>query len=331
MGKDHPVFGAVAGRRIFEPGYLRLYRSGELDRRIARFRDALTSCTLCPRKCGVDRRSGKRGACGVDARLKVAAVSVHPWEEPPISGTGGSGTVFFSGCPLECVYCQNYPISQLGVGRVMEPEVLAEKMIRLQRRGVHNINLVTPTHQIPQFLEALRIAAARGLRIPIVYNTSGYERVCTIEQLRDIVDIYLPDIKYASPEAAFFCCGRRDYVVYNRRALLAMWRQVGPLRTDGEGVAYRGVLVRHLILPRGLSGTKACLSFLRRALGKKVWVSLMDQYFPAHKAWDHPPLEQRPLPEEIERALDELWRLGLRRGFAQETCPCGGEERRETA
>jgi putative pyruvate formate lyase activating enzyme len=307
------------------PGYLLLHRRGELRRRASAFREMLRSCELCPRRCRVDRLAGGTGFCRTDGRLKVAAVSVHPWEEPPLAGTGGSGTVFFSGCTLSCAYCQNYPISQMGVGRILTPEELAEKMLRLQRRGVHNINLVTGTHQIPQFLEALVIAAEEGLRLPIVYNTSGYERVRVIHMLQGIVDIYLPDIKFASPEAARFCCGRSDYVLQNRRALLAMWRQAGPLRVNGDGLADRGMLVRHLVLPGGLSGTPECLAFLRRALGKDVWVSLMDQYFPAYKAHRMPPLDRRASEAEIRAALEELWRLGLRNGFTQETCPCGGE------
>jgi len=306
-----------------KPGYLEALHRGTLKVKVARLKERLRACDLCPRRCGVDRLGGQLGFCRTDGRLKVAAVSVHPWEEPPIAGTRGSGTIFFSGCTLHCLFCQNYPISQRGVGRVMAPEELAEKMLRLQARGVHNINLVTPTHQVPQFVEALMIAAEGGLRLPIVYNSSGYERVSLIRELDGIVDIYLPDIKFASAEAAAWCCGRADYVVQNRRALLAMWRQVGPLRCNGDGVAVRGLLVRHLVLPQGLAGTTQCLAFLRRALGKDVWVSLMDQYFPAHKALKTPPLDRKPSAEEIQAAVDTAWRLGLRYGFTQETCPCG--------
>lgn len=305
------------------PAYIRALHSGTLQAKAAALKERLKACDLCPRRCGVDRLSGQLGFCRTDGRLKVAAVSVHPWEEPPIAGTRGSGTIFFSGCTLRCLFCQNYPISQLGVGRVMSPEELAEKMLRLQRRGVHNINLVTPTHQMPQFVEALIIAAQRGLRLPVVYNSSGYERVSLIRELEGIIDIYLPDIKFASAEAAARCCGRADYGVQNRRALLAMWRQVGPLQCNSDGVAVRGLLVRHLVLPGDLSETVQCLSFLRRALGKEVWVSLMDQYFPAHKALQTPPLDRKPSAEEIQAALDTAWRLGLRFGFTQETCPCG--------
>ncbi len=309
---------------ISVPRYLDALHTGILKAKAEALKERLRACDLCPRRCGVDRLSGQLGFCRTDGRLKVAAVSLHPWEEPPIAGSRGSGTVFFSGCTLHCLFCQNYPISQMGVGRIMEPEELAEKMLRLQRRGAHNINLVTPTHQMPQFVEALLIAAQRGLRLPIVYNSSGYERVSLIRELDGIVDIYLPDIKFASSEAAAFCCGRSDYVLQNRRALLAMWRQVGPLQCDADGVAVRGILVRHLVLPEGLSGTPQCLAFLRRALGKDVWVSLMDQYFPAHKALATPPLDRKPTAEEIQEAVEVAWRLGLRYGFTQETCPCGG-------
>ncbi len=308
----------------FIPAYLQAFQTGTLHKKTAALKERLRACDLCPRRCGVDRLSGELGFCRTDARLKVAAVSVHPWEEPPIAGTKGSGTIFFSGCTLHCLFCQNYPISQMGVGRVMEPEILAEKMLRLQERGVHNINLVTPTHQVPQFLEALILAVEKGLRLPLVYNSSGYERVSFIRELDGIVDIYLPDIKFASRNVAAWCCGRGDYVVQNRRALVAMWRQVGPLQCDDEGVAVRGLLVRHLVLPEDLSGTGPCLAFLRRALGKNVWVSLMDQYFPAHKALHKPPLDRKPTTHEIEAAFKTAWKLGLRFGFTQETCPCGG-------
>lgn len=306
------------------PGYVHALRTGTLKAKAEALKERLRACDLCPRRCGVDRLSGRLGFCRTDGRLKVAAVSLHPWEEPPIAGSRGSGTIFFSGCTLHCLFCQNYPISQMGVGRVMAPEELAEKMLRLQRRGAHNINLVTPTHQVPQFVEALLIAAERGLRLPIIYNSSGYERVSLIHDLDGLVDVYLPDIKFASPDAAAFCCGRSDYVLQNRRAVLAMWRQVGPLQCDADGVAVRGLLVRHLVLPEGLSGTPQCLAFLRRALGKGVWVSLMDQYFPAHKALTTPPLDRKPTAEEIRAAVEEAWRLGVRHGFTQETCPCGG-------
>ena len=300
-----------------EPGYLRLYATGELAERSRELQSMLASCRLCPRRCGVDRRE-KAGPCGADARPKVAAMNLHPWEEPPLSGSRGSGTVFFSGCALKCRFCQNYPISQLGVGRVITAGQLAEGMLSLQRRGAHNINLVTPTHQVPAFVQALLEAVPRGLRLPVVYNTGGYEALETLKLLENVVDVYLPDIKYAEEEAARFCSRRPDYVTRNRAALEEMWRQRGPLRVDGEGLAVEGVLVRHMVLPGGLAGTRDCMEFLRRRMGPRVWVSLMSQYFPAHEAPGLPPLDRKTTPEEYERAVDVLLELGLIRGFLQD-------------
>lgn len=302
------------------PGYIALWETGELARRAEALDEILFSCTLCPRQCRVNRKAGKEGVCGVDARPKVAAMNIHPWEEPPISGTRGSGTVFFSGCTLKCVFCQNYPISQLGVGRILSLEDLAGGMLKLQQRGAHNINLVTPTHQVPVFVQALLLAVPRGLRIPIVYNTSGYEALETLRLLEGIVDIYLPDIKYARTDAAEFCSQRADYVEHNRAALLEMWRQVGPLKMNRKGIAYRGMLVRHMVLPNDLSGTRDCLAFLARETGGEAWVSLMNQYFPAYKALNKPPLNRKVSGEEYETAFRILEELNLIHGFVQEEC-----------
>ncbi len=301
-----------------KPGYVVLFENGILAERARKLNENLKSCTLCPRRCGTNRRAGQTGPCGVDFNPKVAAVSVHVWEEPPLSGTGGSGTIFFSGCTLKCRFCQNYPISQLGVGRILTPECLAREMLRLQNAGAHNINLVTPTHQAPAFVRALLLAVPLGLTIPIVYNTSGYETVETLKLLDGIVDIYLPDIKYDDPLAARFCSRREDYVEHNRLALLEMWRQVGPLRMDADGLAWRGMIVRHLVLPDNLSGTEACLQFLVREIGPDVWVSIMDQYFPAHDALFIPPLNRKVTADEYRQALDLLDKIGLVNGFVQE-------------
>ncbi len=299
------------------PGYLDLYASGELSERADRLERILHCCTLCPRQCGVDRRSGQLGACGVDGRPKVAAMSIHPWEEPPISGSRGSGTIFFSGCTLQCVFCQNYPISQLGGGGCMEVEQLAAGMLRLQRQGTHNLNLVAPTHQLPAIVHALVLAVPGGLNLPLVYNSSGYERPETLRMLEGIVDIYLPDIKYADPEHARLCSKRSDYVRYNRAALLEMWRQVGPLSLDAEGIARRGLLVRHLVLPNGLADSGECLSFLARNFGPAVWVSLMNQYFPAHQAPQMELLQRKITDEEYAAVFQWLIELGLENGFVQ--------------
>jgi len=300
------------------PSYRALLDRGELMRRADMLRERLSRCDLCPRRCGVDRNSGKTGFCGVDHRIRIAAINPHPWEEPPISGTGGSGTVFFSGCTLRCIFCQNYPISQLGVGRVMSIEDLADAMLNLQKKGAHNINLVTSTHQMASFVHALAIAAGRGLEIPIVYNSSGYESVETLRMLEGIVDIYLPDVKYSDPQTAEKLSGAGDYVEHNRRALLEMWRQVGPLAADSRGIARKGMIVRHLVLPENLAGTVESLSFLVREIGPEVWVSLMNQYFPAYKGLAHPPLDRKTTDEEYDAAFDALVDLGILNGFAQE-------------
>jgi putative pyruvate formate lyase activating enzyme len=277
----------------------------------------LADCTLCPRRCRVNRRAGELGACGVDARPKVAAVNLHLWEEPPISGTSGSGTIFFSGCTLKCLFCQNYPISQKGVGRYLAIEDLGQKMLALQKKGAHNINLVTGTHQMPAVVAALLAIIPAGFRLPLVHNTSGYERVEVLRLLEGIVDIYIPDIKYADPAAAERCSRRSDYVAFNRPALLEMWRQVGPLKVDAAGIAYRGLLIRHLVLPEDLSGTSENLAFVAREFGPEVWISLMHQYFPAHEALNIPPLNRRVSKCEYERAFNIATRLGLENGFVQ--------------
>lgn len=299
------------------PGYLSMVESGELAERAYSLRRMLRSCTLCPRRCRVDRISGDRGACGVDARPMVAAMSVHPWEEPPISGLRGSGAIFFSGCSLNCVYCQNYPISQMGVGRTIEVEDLANGMLELQRKGVHNINLVTATHQVHAVVEAVLLAVPRGFRLPLVYNTSGYEGLGTLRLLDGIVDIYLPDIKYADPVVAHRYSGRSDYVRQNRLALLEMWRQVGSLAVDAEGLAVRGLLIRHLVLPGGLSGSRRSLAFLAREIGPQVWISLMMQYFPAYRAQDYEPINRRVTEEEYGEVFAMLEHFGLENGFVQ--------------
>ncbi len=310
----------MRGTECRRPLYLGLHEKGLLRERAEALEMLLRACCLCPRECGVNRLEGRLGFCGVAAGAKVASLAVHPWEEPPISGTRGSGTIFFSGCTLRCRFCQNFPISRLGVGRSLSVEELAAGMLDLQKKGVHNLNLVTSTHQMPAFVRALLLAVPRGLNLPIVYNTSGYERLETLRLLDGIVDIYLPDIKYSRLEDAVFCSEAPDYPERNRAALLEMHRQVGDLQLDDSGLAWRGMMVRHLVLPEDLSGTEEGLRFLVSALGPSVWVSLMNQYFPAHEAWNHPPLDRKILPQEYEAALQVLDRLNLVNGYVQECC-----------
>ncbi len=302
-----------------DPSYLPLWRSGALRRRAEAAREPLAGCDLCPRKCGVNRLAGEVGFCRAGELAKVASWNVHMWEEPPITGTRGSGTIFFSHCTGRCLFCQNYPISQLGVGQEVTAERLAEMMLELQRRGCHNINLVTPTHYVPQVLAALEIAAFRGLRIPLVYNTSGYDTVETLRLLDGVVDIYLPDAKYADDAVAQRISGFRDYVAHNRAALLEMQRQVGDtLVRDAMGVARRGMIIRHLVLPKGLAQTPEVLRWIAENVSRQVWVSLMAQYFPAHKAVDHEELGRRLLPYEYAEALEAFEAAGLENGWRQE-------------
>lgn len=300
------------------PGYQELYEQGLFHERVETARERLQSCDLCPRKCGVDRLEGERGYCRSGARAKVASTNAHHGEEPCLSGTGGSGTIFFSNCTGRCIFCQNYPISQLGSGSERNSEEIAEAMTSLQQQGCHNINLVTPTHFVPQILAALEKAIERGLRIPLVYNTNGYERVSTLKLLDGIIDIYLPDAKYANENVAQDLSDFDDYVKHNRRALVEMQRQVGEeLILDEEGIAQRGLIIRHLVLPHGLSQTDQVLTWIAEHLSKKTYVSLMAQYFPAHKAVDHPKLGRRLQSDEYAAALEAFDAAGLENGWRQ--------------
>jgi putative pyruvate formate lyase activating enzyme len=267
----------------------------------------------------VDRLAGHLGYCRAGAQARVASHHVHMWEEPPISGWGGSGTIFFSHCTARCLFCQNYPISQIGTGNLVSAEQLASMMLALQAQGCHNINLVTPSHYVPQILAALQVAAERGLHIPLIYNTSGYDAVETLALLDGIVDIYLPDAKYADDDVALQLSGYVDYVEHNRRALLEIVRQVGlEVFLDEEGLAYRGMVVRHLVLPGDLSQTPQVLAWIAEHLGRETTISLMAQYFPAHRAVDHEVLGRHITPEEYQVALDALDALGFDNGWCQE-------------
>jgi putative pyruvate formate lyase activating enzyme len=311
-----------------ERPYVGLYRSGELQRRAELAWRSLGHCELCPHRCGVDRPGGELGRCRSGAQPVVASRYLHPWEEPPISGTRGSGTIFFSGCAGRCVFCQNYPISQLGVGREVGVKGLAEMMLDLQRRGAHNINFVTPSHWAAAFLAALPLAVERGLRLPLLYNASGYERVETLYWLEDVIDIWLPDSKYADDDVANRLSGMPDYVRHNRAALLEMFRQVGPeLVLDDQGIAVRGMIVRHLVLPGGLAGTAQVMAWLADNLSRQVHVSLMNQYFPAHLVQpslvgpdgvaEDPLLGRKVTEAEYDAAFDALSAAGLENGWVQ--------------
>jgi putative pyruvate formate lyase activating enzyme len=308
---------------VWEPSYLALYRSGELRRRARLAGAALAACELCPRACRVDRLAGQLGACRSGAEAVIASWNLHHWEEPPISGTRGSGTIFFSGCTGKCVFCQNYPISQLGHGNTVSTERFAALLLELQRRGAHNINFVTPTHFVPQLLAAVDVAAGWGLHIPLVYNTSGYDRVDVLRWLEGVIDIWLPDAKYTDDAVARRISGFPNYVTHNRAALLEMYRQAGDeLVTDEAGIARRGMIIRHLVLPNGLADTPGVLRWIATALSPHVHLSVMDQYFPAYKALDDPLLNRKITPDEYEAALDAYEALEMDHGWMQEHEDC---------
>jgi putative pyruvate formate lyase activating enzyme len=287
----------------------------------SRLREAyrlLSPCRACPRNCGVDRLSGARGTCGMGFLPEVASDNLHFGEEPPISGSSGSGTIFFSGCSLRCVFCQNFPISQMRHGKTVTLPGLAEMMLALQERGAHNINLVTPTHFAPQIMGALLIAYRGGLRIPLVYNCGGYESLEMLRLWDGILDVYMPDMKYADPEPAGRYSAAPDYPEVNRAAVLEMARQAGILTLDEEGIAVRGLLIRHLVLPGDASGTEAVLRFIAGRISPLTAVSLMRQYFPAHRAHGIPPMDRKVTDAEYDRARNLLERFGLENGWTQE-------------
>ncbi len=300
------------------PGYVALHESGELIKRAARLQEMLEPCTLCPRRCGAHRLAGELGECGAGTQASVARACHHRGEEPPISGTRGAGTIFFAGCNLRCVYCQNHQISRdTSDGTVMDAPTLASEMLRLQDRGVHNIALITPSHVVPQIVAALDLAAGRGLRLPLVYNTSAYDDPAVLRELDGLVDIYLPDLKYGDDEQAAILSTVTDYVARSRNALREMARQVGPLRLDGEGVAVRGLIVRHLVLPNGLAASERVLRFIASELGTDTAVSLMAQYCPPTRQ-PLPPLLQRSVrPAEYAAAVALAEELGLTQGWVQ--------------
>jgi len=300
------------------PSYLDLWATGELRERAQRAGQILKACQLCPRRCGVNRTRGERGFCRSGLFPIVSSYNVHHGEEPPISGARGSGTIFLTHCNLHCVFCQNYPISQLGVGREKSVEALGQMMLDLQERGCHNINWVTPTHFVPQILDALFFAVERGFRLPLVYNTNGYDRPETLELLEGIVDIYLPDMKYADEGTARVCSQAPNYPAVNASAIQEMYRQVGRGKYAGDGTMERGLIIRHLLLPNGLAGTESMARFVAETLSGQCPVSLMTQYFPAYRAKGFPKLRRRLSRQEFDEALEILDRYRLSGGWMQE-------------
>ncbi len=294
-----------------KPSYLKLLETGELEHRADAAWNMLEKCTVCPEKCGVRRLSGKKGRCRIADQAIVADYSPHFGEEPPIRGSRGSGTVFFSGCNMHCIYCQNYKISQYAPGTPVTPELLAFMFLMLQENGCHNINLVTPSHIVPMFLQGLIAAAREGLSLPLVYNSGGYDSVETLKLLDGIVDIYMPDFKYWDRDTACRFSGINDYPAVARQALREMHRQVGRMKLNENGVAVRGLLVRHLVLPENLAGTSHVVKFLAEELGTGIWINIMDQYHPCWRAAGYPPLDRPVTSEEYGEALESARDAGL--------------------
>jgi len=293
--------------------YLELCRCGKLKERVEAARALLETCRVCPRCCGTNRLDGDVGKCRTANEAMVSSYGPHFGEESPLVGKYGSGTIFFTNCNLRCLFCQNYSISQLGEGERVSKEELALMMLSLQARGCHNINLVSPTHVVPQILEALDIAVESGLHVPLVYNTGGYDSVETLSILDGIVDIYMPDMKYGDENIARELSGIENYPQVNKAAIREMHRQVGDLQTSQEGVAQRGLLVRHLVLPKGLAGTKDVVDFIAKEISADTYVNIMAQYHPCYKAHEIPSLAVRISKAELREAVELAHQAGLSR------------------
>jgi len=301
------------------PSYLALAGTGELEDRIVRACELLSSCTVCPRHCGVDRKQGEIGYCRGGFLPRVASSGPHFGEEPPLVGRHGSGTIFLAGCTMRCAFCQNYGISQCYQGEEVSCDHLASQMLALQERGCHNINLVSPGHFVPQILTAVGIAASRGLSVPLVYNSGGYDLAGTIRLLDGVFDIYMPDAKYGSDEIALALSDAPDYMMFMKESLREMHRQVGDLVVE-NGIAQRGLLIRHLVLPENLAGTEAVMEFIAREISPDSYVNIMDQYRPTWKVLEEgdplfPRLRRRITPKEYRQAAEWAKEKGLHRGI----------------
>ena len=278
----------------------------------------LENCNICPHRCGANRMNGKTGRCKATDKVKVALASIHNFEEPCISGKNGSGTVFFSNCNLNCVFCQNYEISQLGKGKEISIEELADIFIKQQNKNVHNINLVTPTIYIYQIIEAIKLARDKGLKIPIVYNSNGYENVEALKHLKGYIDIYLPDLKYSNNEIAYKYSNIKNYYENAVQAIKEMYNQVGTPIIDENGIMKKGLMIRHLVLPNQLQNSKDVLKWINDNMDKKVFVSVMAQYFPTYKAKHFPEISRKLTKEEYNEIEQYLYSLDLENGYIQE-------------
>ena len=296
-----------------KPAYSRLLDHCALEKRAAVAYEHLSCCDLCGHECGVDRLAGERGVCQTLERARISSYGPHHGEEDPLRGWRGSGTIFFTRCNLHCQYCQNHDISQTDQGEEVGPEELAAIMLELQGYGCHNINLVSPSHVVAPILGAIVIAAQAGLRIPIVYNTGGYDSKTALKLLEGVIDIYMPDMKYANPRTALHYSKIRNYPQINQAAVIEMHRQVGDLKINQEGLAMRGLLIRHLVLPNNLAGTEQIVKFLADEISPNTYVNLMDQYRPAFKADQFPKLKRQITPTEYRHAVHLANEAGLQR------------------
>lgn len=284
-------------------GYVELYKTGELAQRIAELKELMEPCRLCPRECGASRISGERGECGAGKDVEISGFGPHFGEEAPLVGKGGSGTIFFAFCSLRCVFCQNFEISRGRDKYSVGTDELAEIMLGLQERGCMNINLVTPTHYLPQILDSVLAACEEGLKLPLVYNCSGYERLEILRKLDQIVDIYLPDLKYASEEIALKYSRISGYPKVAKEAIKEMHSQVGDLVLDKKGTAIKGLLIRHLVMPGGLSGTAELMKFIAEEVSPTCWINIMSQYYPTYLAHRYPEIDRRISHKEFQETL----------------------------
>ena len=297
---------------FFKPSYLKLHKSGELKKRGEKLWEVMRSCKLCPRQCGADRISGQKGFCRSSSVLEISSYHPHFGEEPPLVGRNGSGTIFLTNCGLRCVFCINWEISHLGLGNPYSIDDMVKMMLALQQKGCHNINFVTPTHYVPHIVLAVDKAAAQGLRLPLVYNTCGWESIDTLRMLDGVIDVYLPDFKYSSGKmAATYSAGAYGYPEITEQSFLEMQRQVGVARVDSDGIIRRGMMVRHLVMPNNVGGTKEVLEWLAQNLPKDTYINLMSQYQPCYQAFEYPQIARRITAKEYKDSMQWAKEAGL--------------------
>lgn len=296
-----------------EPVYIRTHKEGLLRKKVIEARQRLKDCRMCPRNCSVNRLADQRGVCKTGEKAKVYSYDPHFGEEAPLVGKNGSGTIFYSYCNLLCKFCQNYDISHLGEGQEVTDDQMAYMMLALQKEGCHNINFVTPSHVVPQILAAVEIAVEQGLKVPLVYNTSAYDTVETLQLLEGVIDIYMPDFKFWSSDVAVKMCHAKNYPEAARNAIIEMHRQVGDLVIDESGLAKRGILLRHLVMPEGLAGTREIMRFIVNEISPNTYVNIMSQYRPCGKAYEIESISRPITKEEYNTALKEAQEEGITR------------------